>query len=951
MLTDFLYRLRALFRRKSVEAEMSEELRAHLDHQTEKYVRAGLPLEEAKRRARIDLGGLDQVKEECRDSWGVRFINEVAQDLRYALRQLRRNPGFTIVAVLTLALGIGANTAIFSLIDAVMLRSLPVRDPGQLVVLNWTAHQPWNGSVETSYFGDCDSGSDKNPSGCSFPYPFLESLRSDKKAFSGVTAFAGPAGLVLSGNGPARLVNGELVSGDYFLTLGVSAALGRTLGANDDSLNATPAVVLSYDFWQDAFGGERSAVGRTIQLNGVPFTIVGVADPHFLTHSPGNTQDFFLTLSMLPRLNIGWGKDSRTFNNWWLVILARMRPGVPLARAQASASLLFRDEVLHGAKPLSKASDDPRIVLVPAQQGLTGERGDLAALLYVLMAAVGLILLIACANVAGLLLSRAASRQKEMAVRLSLGAGRGRIVRQLLTESLLLSLAGGAVGSLLAVWGVRGLTAFFSSAVGQSFPFTVGPDWRVLVFTISISVFTGILFGLAPAFRGTRLDLTPALKENASTLPGGVERASRRFHLASVLVATQAALSMVALIGAGLLVRTLANLHSVDPGFDTRNVLTFGIDPTLENYKDAQIRTLYSSLQEKFAALPGVLSASYSSDVLLSGSLWTETVHVEGQPEKSKTEVDMLAAGPDFIKTMRIPLVAGRMFSGQDFQQAVAASSTEAPLAEPAAAKSSAAASPGPPIPVLVNHAFVRKYFAGKNPLGRRLTEGGNSGASGEGVAVAEPKTKTWEIIGVVGDTKYNSLSREIHPTVYVPLIGGGAHFELRTAANPTALIPVVRKIVEQTDKDLPLSQVRTETQTIENQLARQRVVAELASFFGLLALALACLGLYGLLSYEVTRRTREIGIRMALGAQKGDVLRMVVGQGIRLTLPGVAVGIAGALGLTRFLASLLFGVRPTDPVTFIAVSLILVAVGLLACYIPARRAAKVDPMVALRYE
>jgi predicted permease len=882
-------------------------------------------------------------------------MSTMLQDVRYGVRMLAKRPAFTAVAIVTLALGIGANTAIFSLIDAVMLRSLPVRDPSRLVLLRWTAHEtPSNGDLETSTFGDCEHGDDKNPSGCSFPYPFFELIRSEREAFSGATAFAGPAQLVLSGTGPARMVRGELISGEYFSTLGVKTIVGRTIGANDDSLSASPAVVLSYDFWQSAFGGDRAAVGRTILLNRVPFTIIGVAEPSFTNLSPGKRQDMFLSLAMLPRLNISWGRHSRELSNWWLVILARLKPGITRAEAQAAASLAFRNEMLHGAKPFSKAADDPAIVLVPAQSGLTGERGSLSQPLYVLMFAVGFILLIACANVAGLLLSRAVARQKEMAVRLALGAGRRRIVRQLLTESVLLSLAGGVLGVLFAIWGVHAITALISSGLNGPFPFVIEPDWRILTFTMVVSVSTGILFGLAPAFRSTRLELGPALKENASTLPGGDSHAGQRYHLGKGLVVAQLALSMIVLIGAGLLVRTLQNLHRVDPGFDTRNILTFGLDPTLEKYKDAQIQNLYRELQERLAALPGVISVSYSSDTLLSGGLWTSGVHVEGQPEKTTQEVDMLGAGPDFFKTLRIPLVGGRTFAPEDFELADQSATGESAGEESAEAQTPSAArktaAPGPPIPVLVNQAFVRKYFPNQNPLGKRLTQGGSSGATGD-LTVGKPKSKNWEIIGVVGDTQYENLRREIHPAVFVPVTGGGAYFELRTASSPSALIPAVRDAVKRADSGLPLFDVRTQTEKIEDLLTQERVIASLSSLFGVLALLLACVGLYGLLSYEVTRRTREIAIRMALGAGRRDVTRLIIFRGIKLALMGVGIGVAGGLALTRVLASFLYGVKPTDLPTYLAVSLLLGAVALLASYIPARRATNVDPMVALRYE
>ena len=885
-------------------------------------------------------------------------MTTLIQDLRYGLRMLAANTGFTVVAVLTLALGIGANTAIFSLIDGVMLRALPVRDQSRLVVMSWSAHKAprRNG---TSSFGDCarGEGGDENPAGCSLPYPFFELIRSEKDAFSSATAFAGPARLVLSGNGPARMAQGELVTGDYFSTLGVNASLGRTLGPADDSPSAPPAVLLTYAFWQDAFGGDRSAIGRTIVLNSAPFTIVGVTEPNFTSLTPGKTQDMFLPLSMSPRLSIDWmgREDARSLNSWWLVVVARLKTGVRLESAQAAASLLFRNEMLNGQNPRSKASDDPRIVLKPAQEGLDGMRSFISMPLYVLMFAVGLILLIACANVAGLLLSRAAARRKEVAVRLALGAGRLRMMRQFLTESVMLSLAGGALGVFVAIWGVPALTAPLSSDGDREFAFVVGPDWRVLGFTIGVSLFAGILFGLAPALRSIRLDLTPALKESALGLPGGEMRLGRRFHLGNALVALQVALSIVVLIGAGLVVRTLRNLRSIRPGFDTRNLLLFSMDPTLQKYSDSKIQNLYRDLQERLAALPGVTSVSYSSDSLLSGSLWTSDVHVEGQAEKSTQEVDMLAVGADFYKTLRIPLLGGRTFTGADFTQAAQAAAAEKsrqetaiPSAGSTAVKSSATA--GPPIPVLVNAEFVRNYFEKQNPQGKRLTASDSSETTGN--PAEKPRiTKVWEIIGVAGDTKYASLRREVHPTVYVPVTGGGATFELRTASSPAALVPTVRKTVSDADSNIPIFGVSTQSKRIDELLTQERLIARLGSCFGGLALLLACVGLYGLLSFEVARRTREIGIRMALGAERADVLRAIAVQGLRVTVVGVAAGIAGGVAVTRFLSSLLFGLKPNDPITFAGVSLILIAVALLACYLPARRATKVDPMVALRYE
>jgi predicted permease len=877
-------------------------------------------------------------------------METLLQDLRYSVRMLVKARVFAVVAVLTLAMGIGANTAIFSLVDAVMLRSLPVRDPSQLVILQWRAHKPPE-MDEYSSFGDCGESGISGPSGCSFALPIFEQMRSQTNVFSGVTAFAGPAGLDLSGNGPASIVEAEIVSGDYFSTLDVSAAVGRTLSPSDDSLLASPAAVLSYAYWQSAFGGSRSVLGRTILLNKVAFTIVGVADPSFTNLSPGKTQDLWLTIAMVPRLEISWGSKIEGLTNWWLLIMARLKPGVSLAQAQTAAGLIFRNEVLYGPKPLSRASDDPKIFVTRAQEGLVGERGQLSKTLYLLTFAVGIILVIACANVAGLLLSRAATRQKEMAVRLALGAGRATIVRQLLTESVLLSLLGGIFGIIFAYWGVHAIAALMMGGSSGRFPYIITPDWRVLSFALGVSILTGIAFGLAPAFRSTRVDLAHALKENASTVPSSATQIGR-FHLGSALVVAQVALSVLVLVGAGLLVRTLENLRNINPGFDTRNVLLFEIDPTLLGYKDTQIENLYRELREHFAALPGVTSVSYSSDALLSGGRWNETVHVEGQPQKPDVEIDMFASGPEFFETMHIPLLEGRMFTPADFEQAAQTSAATKATEQNAHPQSSMATttSAAAAVSVLVNEAFVRRYFPNENPLVKRITHVHGHSASTNSFATS-PKSRNWQIVGVVTDSKYDTLRRQIQPTIYVPFTSGGTYFELRAALDPHALIPTLRSVASKIDNNLPLSHIRTQTQVIDELLSQERMVARLSGFFGVLALVLACIGLYGLLSYEVSRRTREIGVRMALGAHQRDVLILVVGQGIVLAILGTALGIGVAMGVTRYLASMLYDVHPNDPLTLIGVAALLAVVALAACYIPARRAMLVDPIVALRYE
>lgn len=842
-------------------------------------------------------------------------MQSLLQDIRFSLRILVKNPGFTFVAVLTLAFGIGANTAIFSLLNAVMLQSIPVRNPDQLVVLRWSAHaRPQNSG--SSSFGDCQwTKWTKDVAGsCSFSYPVLREIREHGDSFSSIGAFAGPAQLDLTGNGTASIARGEIVSGDYFQTLGVGAAVGRTIEPADEQPGAEAVAVLSYAYWQTAFAGAPSAVGKSIKLNGVPFTIVGVADQIFTRLTPGHSQDMWLPLTQMGPLRLRWGRGTADERNWWLTIVGRLKPGMFLKQAESQVSSLFRNEVVK--EKLLKTEDDPQVTLTPAQEGLSGIRGQLGQPLYILMAAVGIVLLISCANVAGLMLSRAAARQKEIAVRLALGAGRARVIRQLLTESLLLSAAGAALGVILAYWGAAALAAFASANRYSNFQINANPDLTVLALTAAVAALTGILFGLAPAFRGTRVNVAPALKENAASMSAASFGAGRgRIGLGSALVVAQVALSLVVLAGAGLVVRSLANLNAIDPGFDTHNVLQFGINPALTGYyKEEQVQPLYRELQRRLGSLPGVVSVSYASDALLDGGLWTSDVRVEGRPDKNTVETQMLAVGPEFFSTMKIPMMTGRTLTYEDLKS-----------------KRDVA---------VVNRAFVQKFLENRPALG--LHFGGD-----------DPKARQYEIVGVVGDTKYADLRDEIAPTAFVPLkdMVGDTHFALRTAINPQALIPAVRKTVSELDNNLPIYEVKTQTQRIERLLFNERLLARLASLFGLLALLLACIGLYGLLAYEVARRTREIGIRSALGAQKRDVLRLVGGQGLLLVIGGAILGVGGAMAVTRSLQTLLYGVTPSDPLTYLGVSVLLIAVGLTACYIPARRATHVDPVVALRYE
>jgi predicted permease len=937
------------------ERELEKEIQHHLQMAAKDRGERGATVREAESGARREFGNVGLVKEVTRDAWGWRWLENLYEDLRYGFRTLGKSKGFAAVAILTLALGIGANTAIFSLIDAVLLRAIPVRDASQLVVAQWRARKEPSNHNNMSY-GDCAGFHENSAQGdCSFSEPFYKELRAQDGIFSDLAAFAGGDRLDLSENGAASTVDQpEYVSGNYFETLGVQPTLGRLFNTEDDTPIAPSVAVLSYNFWRSQFGGAPSAVGKKILLNKIPFTIIGVAEPRFDSLSPGNALQIWIPLSTLPLLNQPWDNRDVDPMSWWLVMVGRLHPGTTLAQAQAAVNLIFHNEMTSGAKPIFKAEADPTISLTPVEQGLTGNRTDSSAPLYVLMLAVGIVLLIACANVAGLMLARATSRQKEMAVRFALGASRGRILRQLLTESLMLSLAGGALGILVAAWCDASIVTFLNSGENGSPLFSPTIDMRVLVFTAAVSILTGILFGLAPALRGMRVDLTPALKEGAGSGSQTVRSGKARLNAGNGLVVAQVALSIVVLAGAGLLVRTLQNLKNLDPGFDTRNILVFSLDPTLIGYKSADSDIAYHELRSRLSAMAGVESVSYSWTALLGGGRWSTSFHLRGKPKDEESDTDMLPVGPQFFKTMRIPLLAGREFSAVDYATAQAISVAQAADRAAAAAKLKPGAKPAvspaqtgdiPATPAIVNQAFVRKYFPNVNVVGLRFGEQEADPEKGE------EKSSGWEIVGIVADAKYDKLRRDVTPTTYIPNSGGSVTFALRTQTEPEKFVPQIRAIVSQIDTNLPVYNVRTVSQQIDRQILKERLIARLSGFFGVLALFLACIGLYGLVSYEVARRTREIGIRTALGAEKREVLRLVLSQGMRLTLVGTVVGIGLALGLTRYTTDLLYGVKAADPATFLAVTGLLLGVTLAASYVPARRATRVDPVVALRHE
>ena len=858
-------------------------------------------------------------------------------DSKYGARLLLKTPGFTAIAVATLALGIGANTATFSLVNAVALHSIPIEDPKNVVVLEWSTNVKPEVHWVSSY--DDTIPTPRN-AGFSFSHPFLEEVEKSG-IFEGVASFAGGGPTTLSGHGPAATVASEAVSGGFFQTLGIKPALGRVLQPSDDNPSAPPALVLDYSYWMKTFGGSLDAVGKTVKLNGVPFTIVGVLDPKFIALSFGNVRDVWYPMNLAPMLTARFKQRHPDPQAWWALIAGCRKPGVSASRAQSQLDVLFRNHLLHNSEPIIKEQDQSKITLMPAREALVGSAKNFSDPLLLMSAAVGIVLLIACANVAGLILSRAAGRRREIAVRVALGARRGRLLRQLLTESVILSLTGGALGIIIGLWGARVVVAMIASGSIRPLGFEAKIDLRVLAFTAAVSILTGIFFGLAPAIRSLRLGLTPMLKEGSAASAGPQQGHHRWLTTGNALVVLQAALAIIVLTGAGLLVHTLRNLQNLNPGFDTRNLLTFDIRPKQAD-KEVPANEFFERLHDQIATMPGVISVSYSFGPLLAGHLTTTSFRFG--PKKEIKDADWMPASSDFFSTLKIPFVAGRNLSPADYQIA-----TKNYLMEKAREEAKPG-SPKPPAstvptPVVVNQEFVKQYFPGMNALGQHFGDEGGSDEEHWG------KGPGWEIVGVVGNAKYSDMKRGVAPTMYVPFANPDGSYEVRTATDSKSYVAPIRSMISRLDENIAMQDPRTQSEHIESLLSQERTIAQLSSFFGVLALLLACIGFYGLLSYEVTRRTREIGIRMALGANRADLVRMLVSQGIVLASIGTALGIVAAIAIGHLLTRLLFGVKPSDPVTLISVTALLVAVTLVAALIPARRATTVDPIVALRYE
>jgi predicted permease len=861
------------------------------------------------------------------------------QDLRYGLRMMRKAPGFTAIAVLSLALGIGANTALFSIVDSLLLKLLPVKEPQRLVLFRSVAPR---GFSPGSYNGNSRTDDAGFRTMTSFPYVSYQRMREQESPLSDIIAF-GNVGVNVSAEGQADVASGQAVSGNYFIGLGVQPLLGRLLTDEDDKLTASPAAVISYRYWQQRFGGDVAVIDKQVNLNNLAFTIIGVTPPGFDgTMDAGSTQDVTIPIAWEPQLYVNpRGSNQADAGSWWLRLMGRLKPGASPEQARAYLESTFHQSVIehrkarqtavqtNGGNPIKdlEVNQFPRLFLDPGGQGEMNARQRYAPSLYLLLGVVGLVLLIACANVANLLLARAASRQKEIGLRLALGASRGRLIRQLLTESVLLSAIGGALGILFALWIKDGLLAVNDWGGRGMRALEPQLDWRVLGFTMGLSLLTGIIFGLVPAWRATRVDLSPALKDS-----GRSSSAASRSLLSRGLVVLQVALSLLLLVGAGLFVRTLLNLQRVDAGFNTSNLLLFRVQPDLIGYKDEKLAQLYQQMTERLEAMSGVQAVTFSRMTLLSQGSSSRSVFLRGDltaPPDSEGRIKPSGEGylhqvrENFLEAMEIPLLAGRQLRPQDDGKA--------------------------PKVAIVNQTFASKYFPDEDPIGKRFT-----------FDTAKPDEV--EIVGLARDAKYTRQRDEIPPTAYINWRQemrsmGGVTFEVRTTGDPNAAIAAVRQAVSAVDANLPLNNVKSQTEQVEETLRMERLFAKLMTLFGLLAQQLAAIGLFGVMAYAVSQRTREIGIRMALGADRGDVLKMIVRQGMTLALLGVGLGLAGAYVLTRYLESLmnlktmLYGVQVNDPLTYGVIAVLLTLVTLFACYIPALRATKVDPMIALRYE
>jgi putative ABC transport system permease protein len=909
-LRQSLHRLRSFFRRARLDRELDAELRSHVEMSSERNLARGMTPEQARRQALLDFGGLEQTRQSYRERSGLPLLDALFQDLRFALRMLRKSPGFTAVAVLTLALGIGTNTAIFSLTDQVLLRELPVPHPEQLAILR--SPGPNHGHT----WSDVDQGAQ------SFSYPMYKDLRERAAVFSGLLACR-EATVNVSGHGETQAAHADLVSGNFFETLEVQPALGRLFMPGDETApGANTVAVLSYGYWSRKFGADPSILNKPLTVNGVPLTVVGVTRKGFYGVQIGSTPDIFIPVTMKAQMAPNMLQKLEDRTDHWLPVMGRLKPGITLARAQATLQPIYQPILESDAKLLKLSGDELKrfiskpLLLAGGAHGRLVLQEDAQTPLLVLTSMVGLVLLIACANLAGLLVARGEARQREIGVRLAVGARRARLIRQLLTESLLIAIAGGAAGIALAWWCLNAIMAAIPPDQGM-LGFVRSPDLRVLWFAIVLTLATSILFGLAPAMRATRLDLQSTLKDQGSHVSAGRSNLSLR----KVLIVSQVALTAVLLAGAGLFARTLANLEHANLGVKTSHVLQFKVAPSLNGSTPAETLAFADRARNEIAALPGVRSVSISTTEIFAGDDSSSNFTPEGYSLHPGDDTDAMYdyIGPNYFSTMGIPLIAGREFSDAD-------SATS-------------------PKVCIINEKQAQRFFVGRNPIGLHMTHG-----SGKLYTNAP-----MEIVGVVANSKWDDARSDIVPFLYMPYSQdvnlGHLAFYVRTERDPAPIAAALRSLIQRLDPNLPVNNMRTLEAQVSNSMINDRLLTGLSVSLALLAALLAALGLYGVLAYVVARRTREIGIRIALGGERADILGLVVGQGVRLTLAGGAIGLVAALVATRWVASLLYGVTAHDPLTFVAVVMLLAIVSGAACYIPARRAMRVEPIVALRYE
>ena len=904
MFSELRYRIRALFRRPFMERELDEELRAHLQHQVVKKMESGLTAEEAQRAARLEFGGLEQVKEACRDARGVGLLESFLQDVRYSLRLLRKTPTLSAIALISLALGIGANTAIFSLINTVMLRMLPVHRPEELAQIRF--HSPKSPALRRS-----------------FTNPMWEQVRDRQDVFSGVFAWS-PTTFDLSNGGEVRRIHGIYASGGYFETLGVKAAAGRLLIPGDDRRGCGGVAVLGYGFWQAHYSGAESAIGSLLRLDGHEFPIIGVSRPGFFGTDVGDRFDVAVPVCADAVLR---GKDSRLDrrSGWWLLMMGRLKDGASMEQATARLNALAPG-ILESSVPTDWPPDSQQLfkqytfAAIPAPTGVTGFtdlRDDYERPLRVLMGLVGFVLLIACANIAGLMQARGAARRSELAMRQALGASRGRLVRQLVTECILLSSAGALLGLLFAHWG-SGLVARSLARSGKVAYLDLSLDGRVLAFTASLSILTALVFGVWPAVRSTRVSLASAMKG------AGIndEEPGPRFRTGRWMVALQVALSLVLVVGAGLFLRTFKSLITLDTGFDRSNVLLVNVNLTTEGISADRRPVLYDEIQDRLGVLPGVISVGRSWNTPISGMEWTQFLQADSPnpPTGDAAIAYFNYISPQYLPTLRMKVIAGRNFGVQD-------------------------AATSPPV-AIINQTLARRFFPNLNPIGRFFTIDNGSSASPH---------RPIEVVGLVKDSSYESLREDTFATAFFPIgqikkNDEQESFVLRTSIPPLALGPEISGAVAGVGKGIPL-EIQSLAERVDNSLVQERLLAMLSGFLGALALLLTAIGLYGVMACGVVRRTHEIGVRVALGARRGTILALVMREAVILIGVGVAAGAIGSSWLTRFVQSLLFGVRPDDGPTLVLAVAALVIVGLLAAYLPARRALRIDPMTALRCE